>query len=110
MTHTQAPGTPAAVVDEIMGTILEEIQEALPDLLADHDEYNETADHAAQVNIEVDAERAVLVELAQRLVVACGISLDELRLGGPMSEDPVFEITDPDEPCDCGCGMAEDAR
>lgn len=30
--------------------------------------------------------------------------------GGPMSVDPVFEITDPDEPCDCGCGMAEGDR
>ncbi|HEV2070565.1 MAG TPA: hypothetical protein VGR26_12295 [Acidimicrobiales bacterium] len=32
------------------------------------------------------------------------------QAGGPMSVDPVFEITDPDEPCDCGCGMAEGAR
>lgn len=30
------------------------------------------------------------------------------RSGGPMSVDPVFIISDPDEPCDCGCGMAED--
>ncbi len=91
MTDIPAPGTPADVAAGMVDGILRAIREAVPDLLRSHGDYQH-ADAAAQIDIEAEAEYAVLVELVNRLL-ATGVRVEDLRLGGPASSTPVFKVT-----------------